>query len=583
MTEHRTGPPDHLYTWVDLDEYFSALAVSGRWPDWLIEVNAFWDGVELTVRSQAGADVVWNWLEETLGPLTVDPEHGLVLLEAAGGESGGTSDAECLPVEIRPCDEPPAIVLPPRWVQRRVVRQLGETLAPPEPGGFPGGVEVCAFHSFKGGTGRTLHCTALARALSTGRGHDKVLLVDADFEAPGITWMLAAGGQRIDFSLKDFLALLHGSPDGRGDTAISFGQRYLANQERDGVFVMPAVRDLGAAGPLRIEPKDLATTGRSRYYLTEALAHLAHLLGARTVLVDLRAGSSELSAPVLLDPRVHRVFVTTVSEQSVRGTAQLIRAVGRLAPSRSDEDPACSVLLTQFQEKDHAAWLTEVSEELLAALATTAPAVSDLSDGVSEASVESIPADQDAESRIFMSPFDPRLLALPASWADVVRVIRSTEVMSSIAPLAETLAPVPGRTTGLPAQDVSVSRGKLRDVASGMVFAEGAEDDEGLLVTEALANLLTAHRTETPVEVLVGAKGSGKTFTYLRLCRAGTWARFAEDAGVGDVTVDQPVVPVLASQHLTESLRNALDGIRLDSVRRLGGGEPSPSCRSGRR
>jgi cellulose biosynthesis protein BcsQ len=73
-------------------------------------------------------------------------------------------------------------------------------------------VRICAFHSFKGGTGRTLHCLALARELADPKqnrsgARGRVLLVDADFETPGITWMIASQGNRIDFALKDFLAL----------------------------------------------------------------------------------------------------------------------------------------------------------------------------------------------------------------------------------------------------------------------------------------------------------------------------------------------------------------------------------------
>ena len=73
--------------------------------------------------------------------------------------------------------------------------------------------------------GRTLHAIALADAVAREGG--RVLLIDADLEAPGITWMFAGHGKRVDFSYEDFLALLHASADGRPDEAVSLGAAYL--------------------------------------------------------------------------------------------------------------------------------------------------------------------------------------------------------------------------------------------------------------------------------------------------------------------------------------------------------------------
>ena len=51
--------------------------------------------------------------------------------------------------------------------------------------------------------------------------------------------------------------------------------------------------------------------------MAEVLSKLASSLGATAVLVDLRAGISEYSAPLLLDPRVKKYCVTSTSLQSV--------------------------------------------------------------------------------------------------------------------------------------------------------------------------------------------------------------------------------------------------------------------------
>lgn len=578
ITEGASPIPDHLYTWVDVDEYFAALAAGGQWASWLLEVDAYWDGVELTVVDGTEAAAVWEWLAIRLGPLTVDSERQVILLESVDGAG------EPLPVHMRYAREVADPDRRPQWNERRIVPQLVDALAPPADESFPHGVQICAFHSFKGGTGRTLHCLALARELadpkqnrSDGRG--RVLLVDADFEAPGITWMIASQGNRIDFALKDLLALLHGSPTCETSRVIALARKFLANQELEGVIALPATRDPVRLGPLRIEPGDLLTHERPPYFLTEALAELANAVGANTVLVDLRAGTSELSAPVLLDPRVHRVFVTTVSDQSVRGTGHLIREIAHRAPSRRATDPVCSVLITQFQEKEHSAHLSAVAGELVDALASTVRPLPVTDGEAGEATDSGSTVDQDVAAQPLSSPFDSRLLALPATWNEVCDLIERIELRSVVARLADTLHPpaqVSARTAATPfGDDLSAARRALHDLASRLVYAESAAEEDDFLPTEALINLVSKHRTEAPVEVVVGAKGSGKTFTYLRMCRRGNWARFAEAAEVKGVELDAPIVPVMASQHLVDSLRDQIADIQRQSAERLTGSEPA--------
>ncbi|HET8683300.1 MAG TPA: hypothetical protein VFM54_15735 [Micromonosporaceae bacterium] len=574
MTDEAASPtPDHLYTWVDIDEHFAALAASGQWPAWLFEVDAYWDGIELTAADGTDATEVWEWLLARLGPLTVDAKRQVVLLESVDGAG------EPLPVRVRHAREVPDPGRRPRWNERRIVPQLVEPLTPADER-FEHDVQICAFHSFKGGTGRTLHCLALARELAdTGQrrraGRNRVLLVDADFEAPGITWMMAAQGNRIDFALKDLLALLHGSVTAETSGAIALARKFLANQELDGVVVLPATRDPVRLWPLRIEPGDLLTPERSPYFLTERLAALAHAVDADTVLVDLRAGTSELSAPILLDPRVHRVFVTTVSDQSVRGTKHLLGQIAHRAPSRMN-DPAPSVLITQFQEKEHSVHLAVVASDLGEAITATLgpPRATEGEAGDEDGDM----VDRDVSTQSLSSPFDSRLLALPATWNEVCDLIERTELRSVVAPLAAALHPpvpvVPAAASPF-GDDLPAARTALHDLAERLVYAESAAVEDEFLPTEALTYLVSTHRTEAPVEVVVGAKGSGKTFIYLRMCRRRRWASFAEAAGVAGVELDAPIVPVLASQHLVDRLEDQVAMVRNESAKALGGSRPA--------
>src|SRR5690606_18463489 len=78
-------------------------------------------------------------------------------------------------------------------------------------------------------------------------------------------------------------------------------------------------------------------------------------------------------------------------------------------------------------------------------------------------------------------------------------------------------------------------------------------NDTAFLPTESLRNLLISHRTEPPLCVVAGAKGSGKTFTQIQMCCRRTWKDCARDVGVANVTLDAPLAPVLVSKNLITS------------------------------
>ncbi|WP_406319891.1 AAA family ATPase [Streptosporangium sp. NBC_01639] len=561
MLEQEIRTPEHIYTWVDVDAHLAALAADGQWPDWLHECDAFWDGLDVTIAPHALPQEALSWLGDVFGVGSTMSHEGENVLRL--DDVPGHPSARLLPISVRQQEfETPR--REPRWRERRIVRSLGEPLPRPE-APFPGNVRIAALHSFKGGVGRTLHGVALADAVAQ-RG-DRVLLVDADLEAPGITWMFGAHGRRVDFGYEDFLALLHSSEDGRPGDAVTLGAAYLPNQMIGNVVVMPTRRSLRDIAPPRLEPTDLLTPDRSIYYLTESLAELADRLGARTVLIDLRAGSSELAAPVLLDPRVQRIFVTTVSDQALYGTVRTIQELGRRAPTRAD-DPASVAVITQFRQEGH--------RELATSAATM------LRDAISGTLEQTAPEDEDrtVDRDVTLEPifsvFQDRLLALPASWEAVVDVVRRQQLAQTLAPLVEGLtpreemslsegAPLMGAVPLTEPDDLAYRRGILSDFAGRLAYAETA-DDTDFLPTESLRNMLASHRTEPPLCAVTGAKGSGKTFTQLQMCFRKTWREYAQDVGVESVTLDALLTPVLVSKNLSDSARERINKIQRDAA-----------------
>ncbi|MFF9477999.1 KGGVGR-motif variant AAA ATPase [Streptomyces sp. NPDC014733] len=569
--------PGNLYTWVDVDERLGALAEAGEWPGWLFQADAWWDGLELTASPETDEGAVRGWLDTVFGAGSVagDPGEPHLMLDRPQGLT-----PESLPISLIFQEAPSPHRRELRLLERHVDAGLGRFLPRPIADVCAGGVQLFAFHSFKGGSGRTVHAVGLADELAR-RGR-RVLLVDGDLEAPGITWMHQAQGGVSDIGYEDFLALLHGSPGDDVSHAVAVAERYLTSQEvlrhQNGgsVTILPAGRR-SRLGPPRIEPTHLATADRSPYFLTDSLAQLAEAAGLDAVIIDLRAGASELSAPVLLDPRVQRVFVTTLSSQSLEGTERMLRQLGNKAPAMAGEDPVPAVVITQYRTDAHSAKAESARAQLAAQIEgfTARPAMGD-----------DAPDTAEVDARVLTAPllsrFREELLALPRTWDDVIEVVRRCGVGELVGALVPEVVAQPDAVEPL-GVGIEERRTGLMERARSLVFAEktGLDSGLGFLSTEPLRRLAGDHRTSLPITVVVGAKGAGKTFTYARMCAAGRWAEFAGGAGE-PVGVDAPVVPVLdpgnMDQYGTETSRGPQDlrdgsaggeGARPDDIHRL--------------
>ena len=85
---------------------------------------------------------------------------------------------------------------------------------------------VVAFHSYKGGVGRTLSLLAFAKAWSEMQGEKKLLIIDSDIEAPGLSWLQG----KIDengFSYLDLLTMLQDSQD--IESVVEFATEQIRN------------------------------------------------------------------------------------------------------------------------------------------------------------------------------------------------------------------------------------------------------------------------------------------------------------------------------------------------------------------
>jgi len=190
---------------------------------------------------------------------------------------------------------------------------------------------LISFHSFKGGVGCTTalmtYVTACMR--ETNPGPRKILVVDADLEAPGVSFWLD-GSNRPTVSFVQLMEALHYPPADLNASLDYFADELrktslsLGGLQRE-LFVLPAALDFAEIQDMPVTPEHLARNPDNPWQLTDHLHALGKRLGADAVFIDLRAGLSELASPILFDPRIDHFFVSTVATQSVVGMAEVLK------------------------------------------------------------------------------------------------------------------------------------------------------------------------------------------------------------------------------------------------------------------
>ena len=530
-----------LYTWVDVEDVLFRAHQEDNWPDWLVWARAYWDGLYLGIRPGKEPDAV-QWLSERFEP-RFNRESITIALESIQGEERWLNvlfeetTEEPMSPPFAPSLARPAVIWQPS--ERKEVSHLAPDLPP-----------IVAFHSFKGGVGRTLHALGLASILTERAENARILLVDGDLEAPGLSWLLHSRLPVPPISFVDFLALIHGDPDPSGKSSIRLAADRLGDSRLDRIYVLPAFRIAAQFSSLEVRPEHLVQGAQDPYLITTMLAMLGQALNVQAVIVDLRAGLSELSTGLLLDPRVYRVLVTTLSSQSIDGTCQLLEILSDVAPSKREDEPLPAIIISQIPKEylENESILNEPIWRLLEA---------------ARAFWKS--EDEEAEFKlpVITDAYDSRFAVLPGTWDEVLGLLRQSDLMEKLPPLADWL---PGPVAGISsAADLLPDRGELQQklaaYAERLVYAEKSDIEEFLTIYP-LRHLASSFTQKVPIAVVVGAKGAGKTYTFIQIARRGKWEKFAIDAGVREISVEALVCPVLQSKNLEERSKGILSEIK---------------------
>ncbi|AFM27609.1 KGGVGR-motif variant AAA ATPase [Desulfomonile tiedjei] len=535
-------PPDiMLFTWVDVEDLFLRLQQEGNWPNWLRWVRVYWDGLTLGVSPNLGEQAV-QWLSEIFESRLRESEGDrFIILE------NFAANERLLQVYIEISEEQSDNPrLEPTLTRPTTIWPMSKEARESTPLEISSGSElpsIVAFHSFKGGVGRTIHAIAFCEAFVEETGK-KVLLVDADLEAPGISWMFEKRMPEIPVSFSDLLSLAHSDIDSSFGQAIEICAHRLQDTLERGIYVLPAFRSPEQVSSLEIRPEHLLKSSEDPYALTMLLAHLGKKLSVDVVVADLRAGFSELSAGLILDPRVFRVLVTTLSSQSVQGTCRLIELLARRTPSAREDWPIPALIISQYPDEYN------MSEFALSAQDRLQEALEQLKGSEPEANSDTLIPE------IVESRFDPSLLILKKDWEDILKQVRNSQLTRNIRSLIEWVGIVRPKEGGdliTPLTELPKKRADLRIVSADLEYAEKAKSEE-FLTTGALSRLAADYRVRVPISVIVGAKGAGKTFTFLQLIRLKHWVTFCQRVHE-TADVQAQFFPFLASRNLEDSVQ----------------------------
>ncbi len=375
------------------------------------------------------------------------------------------------------------------------------------------GVPVLAFHSYKGGVGRTLSLLAFVKAWSSLKdlkNRKKLLIVDADIEAPGITW-LTSEHEEAAFSFLDLLEVTQEKDN--ADEVIELICDKISEltikieTEKSMVehIVLPTYRYIEQLLDMYSSPESLALSYNKKYILAEVLSKLGERVNAELVLVDLRAGLSEFSAPLLFDPRVKKYLVTSTSYQSVKGTEILLHQLSKGLPLNSNSKIP-EILLTMGQEGVNT---SDIISELVAVYDQYVPD-------------DSISITDDIITEL---PFASELVHL-GSLQKIMNSLRGRDFYKKVFDIVQNsyISQKEEEKTEYKLTREEIIK-HIHDFAENQITAEGNGAFE-VLMTDSIQNLIRKYKNRIPNTVIMGAKGSGKTFLYREILRNQYWENF---------------------------------------------------------
>ncbi|MGE5343302.1 MAG: KGGVGR-motif variant AAA ATPase [Candidatus Omnitrophota bacterium] len=547
-----------LITWFDVETVIFQKLFEDQWPEGMVGASVHPNEIQIRIKDEEDRKPVSKALNEWFGH-RYDTENPQIYLEFSPNENKRSLAIE-FEIEADGVRVIPESLKPNFASISLYPKEIGLNLRGPDFSKIEGQPKLWAFYSFKGGVGRTLHSISLVKALSELESPQKVLIVDADLEAPGITWWAKEQFGNLDISFLDFLTLAHyDKSDDYAETlkitTESLHRQMLVfetEQTKVEHFFLPAFREVDQLMRMPILPENLCWESGKEWLVPELLFKLGKSLGVGAVVVDLRAGFSELSSSFLFDPRVNRFIVTTPSGQSIEGTKCVLEQIKKISHALKEKDSDYeehlpTVILSMVQEKLKDSTDFESTRELLREYL------------INENRADESLIGKDVLSETF---FDEDLLYLKNLNETQKKLINKPgsihSLMSKIAVERFTIEDKRAREVDSETTTYKEDLKKLHDIAELYVYAESGKATD-FLITQNLKNIA---RT-TPVAVIMGAKGAGKTHTFLQLAHLKEWNNFLNKVGEKPINgYDGLIWPLIIPRNLQENAVQKIEDCR---------------------
>ncbi|HID99894.1 MAG TPA: ParA family protein [Thiotrichaceae bacterium] len=554
-----------LRTWLDIDRIIRN-KTNGltKMPPGILDINCFYDAIEMTyasekINEEEAKDILkeWflDWFDQTESVIRLDIDDSTIPVEFLPGET----TAHNLKNAFHPF-----------WKEVEYLESAeinSHTIQFPPP--FSDDMLMIAFHSFKGGVGRTSHLVAYLFALleqAKAIHHDtNILVIDADLEAPGLTYWHRKEKLQPTVSIIDFLEAYHYPPTDQKSTIAFYAKELKKSYHDYGFYFMPACLEDNQLLDIRILPEHIAQSLEGTWECSQAIYQLAKAIKANYVLIDLRAGLTELASPILFDPRIERYLITTLSEQSVSGTRLALEKLSKLAP-RLEEieagtylDPKLIISMLKQDLKD-----SPIYENVFQNL-------------VESYSVQEKNDDIHTLRLNIEETFFAEQLLYFSDWRDARKKINEDTTLMQWARqrAKEVLTPLVQKNNNS-LEQVSI----LKAICEKYEYAESGESDD-LLMTKPLKNLALNHIEDLPRVVCIGAKGAGKTFNYVQLAHFERWHHFLEKTSIDPVQgtegTDRFIFPLLQSNTLKGKALQKIEQARKAFITHIEAASFSPS------
>jgi len=412
---------------------------------------------------------------------------------------------------------------------------------------------VAAAFSVKGGTGRTTTAVALALRWAAMSGRP-VLLVDADLEAPGISYLFREQVAEAKVSLEDVIALAHAETEGAPATVDFAAKRLLDHLLPGNLFLLPLRRDIDELVGSAVRPEHLSTPANP-FAFADLLASIAQALGCAGVVVDVRAGLVPLMVNLAMDPEVSPLIVTTLADQSLKATTALVRFLYQEI-RRSGSLPRRPLLVVNRVPNvlRHSGLDKRLIEPLITELeASLVPEERDESIRAEESIFDKFPPIEPFAQALI--PELPELQVSAATWSAFLEQLSDSGFTQSVGAALdqwiETELLTGTGVAGVPAPaavNTNAGRHSLFAYADSLTSAENPDSPiQRPLVTKPLAALAERFLSEVPIAVSEGAKGTGKTLAARFFIAQRTWDRVVGELVGRTSAISALILPVCSS------------------------------------